>query len=274
MPSLDNRVIVITGASAGLGKSFAEHFAVHRPHVVLAARRADQLQAVADACLRLGARSAEVQVTDVADADQVSTLIESAAARHGRLDIVINNAGFGSFGPFESSSDAELARIMAVNVNGTLYGCRAAIPIMRAQGSGHLINVSSVAGLVGIGGMAVYCATKFAQIGLGQALRVELRGSGVHVTTVLPVSTKTEFFEVGRRAPGIADVAMTGPAHTADKVARRVVRAARRRRPPAQVLMFAPFRWALLPVWLFPKLADWLPLRVPFEMEPGARGGE
>ncbi len=270
MPSLNDKVIVITGASAGLGRAFAEHFAAHGTRLVLAARRQDKLETVAAACLAAGAKSAEVVATDVAEAAQVAALITGAAERHGRLDIVINNAGFGIFGPFESSTDAELARIMAVNVNGTLYGCRAAIPVMRAQGAGHIINVSSVAGLIGIGGMAAYCATKFAQIGLGQALRVELRGSGVHVTSVLPVSTTTEFFEVGDRADGIAEVGKTWPVQSAAQVARRVVKAATRRRPPVQVLMFRPFRLALLPVWLFPKLADWLPLRVPFVADAGA----
>jgi len=272
MPRLTDKVVVITGASAGLGKAFAEHFAAHGTRLVLAARREEKLTQVADGCRARGAKSAEVVVTDVSEAAQVQALVDGTVARHGRLDILINNAGFGIFGRLEARPHASLERIMAVNVNGTLYGCRAAIPVMRRQGSGHVINVSSVAGLVGIGGFAAYCATKFAQVGLGQALRAELRGSGVSCTTVLPVSTATDFFEAGERAEGLADVGRTWPRQTAAQVARRVVRAARRRRPPAQVLMFRPFRLALAPVWLWPWLADWLPLRVPEVLLPAEAG--
>jgi short-subunit dehydrogenase len=264
MPSLNGQVVVVTGASAGIGRAIAEAFAAYGTHLVLAARRADRLAEAADACRAGGAASAEVVVTDVGDAAQVQALVDGAVERHGRLDIMINNAGFGIWGPFEESPHASLARIMAVNVNGTLYGCRAAIPVMRRQQSGRIINVSSVAGLIGVGGMAAYCATKFAQVGLGQALRVELRGSGVHCTTVLPVSTRTELFEQGEHPGGVMDLNKTWPVQTAAQVARRVVRAAKRRRPPAQVLMFRPFRLALWPIALFPGLADWLPLRVPF----------
>lgn len=264
MPSLRGQVIVVTGASAGIGRAIAEVFAAEGAHLLLAARRAEQLAAAADACRAAGAASAEVVLTDVADAAQVQALVDGAVERHGRLDIMVNNAGFGIWGPFEGSPHGSLERITAVNLNGTLYGCRAAIPVMRRQGAGRIINVSSVAGLIGIGGMAAYCATKFAQVGLGQALRVELRGSGVHCTTVLPVSTRTELFDQGEHPGGVMDLNKTWPVQTAQQVARRVVRAAKRRRPPAQVLMFRPFRLALWPIALFPGLADWLPLRVPF----------
>jgi 3-oxoacyl-[acyl-carrier protein] reductase len=261
VPRLRDKVVVITGASAGIGAALARACAADGARVVLAARRLPQLEQVAAECRAAGAAAADVVRTDVAHPDDVQALVDGAVARHGRLDVMVNNAGFGIYGRFEASSAGDLDRILAVNVNGTLQGCRAAIPHMRRQGSGHLINVSSVAGLVGLGGMAAYCATKYAQIGLSQALRTELRPARIWVTAVLPVFTRTEFFEVAAKR-GEAEVPAGWPLHSAERVAGRILRAARRRRPPGQVILFRPYRWLLAPVWLFPKLADWLPLRI------------
>lgn len=228
---------------------------------MLAARRAERLAQLADECRALGAPAADAVPTDVGQAAAVQALVDGAVARHGRLDVMVNNAGFGIYGRFEDSPADELDRILAVNVAGTLHGCRAAIPHMRRQGSGHLVNVSSVAGLVGLGGMTAYCTTKFAQIGFSQGLRKELARDRIWVTAVLPVFTATEFAEVAPRRSGV-EVPPGWPMHSAEKVAARTLRAMRRRRPPPQVCLFWPYRWALLPVWLFPTLADWLPLRI------------
>ena len=226
-----------------------------------AGRRAERLTALADECRAAGAPVADAVPTNVGEAAQVQALVDGAVARHGRLDVMVNNAGFGIYGRFEDSPADEIDRIVAVNLTGTMHGCRAAIPHMRRQGSGHLVNVRSVAGLVGLGGMAAYCTTKFAQVGLSQGLRKELAPDRIWVTAVLPVFTATEFSEVAPRRPGV-EVPPGWPLHSAEKVAHRTVRAMRRRRPPPQVILFWPYRWALLPVWLFPRLADWLPLRI------------
>ncbi|MCI0341601.1 MAG: SDR family oxidoreductase, partial [Planctomycetales bacterium] len=228
---------------------------------VLAARRAEALAAAVAECRAAGAPSAEGRVCDVARAGDVEALVRWTVERHSRLDVLVNNAGFGIFGAFEDSPVEDLDRIVATNLLGTMYGMRAAIPVMRRQGSGHILNISSVAGRMGIGGMAAYCATKFAQVGLSQAVRAELRGTGVHVTVVLPVSTRTDFFRTALKTPGTPEVGMAWPVHSAEKVARRLLRCARR--PSPEVILFWPARVGVALLAMFPKLADLLPMRVP-----------
>lgn len=239
-------VIVITGASSGIGRATALAFA-RTGHagdattVVLAARRAGRLRAVADEVRRTGARALAVP-TDVTVRRQVEALIHRAVAEFGRLDILVNNAGSGLYAGIEDTTPDDLEGMLAVNFLGTFYGIAAALPIMRRQGWGHVINVTSLAGKRGIPLMGAYCAAKFAVVGLTEALRVEMMGSGIAVSLICPGPTAgTEFSE---RAAHKArqPVAPAGLGRTAEHVAMQIVRCARR--PRAEVWPY-PLIWSV-----------------------------
>ncbi len=149
--------------------------------------------------------------------------------RFGRLDVLVNNAGAGLFAPVEDTTDDDLARILDLNVKGTLHGIQAALPVMRRQGAGHIINVASTAGRRGSPYVGAYCASKFAVVGLTESLRVELRGSGIDVTLVCPGATRTEFFDVARRRTP-RHGGLVGPVESAEDVAARIVDVVRRPR--------------------------------------------
>jgi NADP-dependent 3-hydroxy acid dehydrogenase YdfG len=251
--SLQGAVVAITGASAGIGREAALAFAREGARLALCARRQDRLEAVAEAVGAMGSE-ALVMVVDVADEEQVRRFLEAALGRFGRLDVLVNNAGYGVRGRVEETSGEEYRRLMEVNFLGTVYGCRAAVPIMRRQGSGVIINVSSIVGHRSLPGGGAYAATKSAQVSLTESLRAELRGTGVHACSVHPVATATEFAEVAARAsPGRAGGPM-GPQQSARDVAQAIVRCARR--PRAEVY---PHRLSRAIVWinaLVPGLVD------------------
>lgn len=246
-------VVAITGASAGIGRETAMAFARAGARVSVCARRADRLAALAEAMRATGAECLVFE-TDVADEAQVRRFIEGTVARFGRLDVLVNNAGYGVRGRVEATPSEDYERLMRVNYLGTVYGCRAAVPIMRQQRRGVIVNVSSIVGHRSLPGGAAYAATKAAQISLTESLRVELRGSGVHACSVHPIGTETEFAEVAQRlSPGRSGGPL-GPQQTAATVARAIVRCARR--PRAEVY---PYPLARLVVWanaLFPGLMD------------------
>jgi short-subunit dehydrogenase len=151
-------------------------------------------------------------------------------AAFGRLDVLVANAGIGFHGTLEDTTPEVMEKLHAVNVMGTLNAVRAALPHFEAQHSGHVQIVSSIVGRRGIPVTAGYCATKFAQVGIGEALRAELRGTGIHVSLVFPVGTETEFHDAmgdnfGFRVPGV------GPRQTAATVAEAMLRCVRRPRP-------------------------------------------
>jgi len=249
---LRGAVVLITGASAGIGRAAALAFAKEGARLLLAARRRDRLEEVAATARALGGE-AIVAETDVADRRQVHAAVNSAVSAFGRLDILINNAGIGYLGMLEDMPIETVETLWAVNMMGTIYATQAAIPLMRKQGGGHIMNVASVAGKRGGPGNSVYCATKFAMVGMSEALRVELRGSGIEVSVICPVSTATEFFEVAsdrskRTLPPM------GPIQTAEKVARAIIRCARKPRP--EVIVFPPARILVLINALSPRLAD------------------
>jgi NADP-dependent 3-hydroxy acid dehydrogenase YdfG len=252
-------VVAVTGASAGIGRECALAFARAGARVAAAARRLDRLEALA---VEIGALGAEVLVvkTDVGEPEDVRRFIQATVDRFGRLDVLVNNAGYGVRGSVEETPASAYERLMRVNYLGTVYGCQAALPIMRRQGAGVIINVSSIVGhrALPIGG--AYAATKAAQISLTEALRVELRGSGVHACTVHPVGTETEFGEVAARESGRDDVqGGVGPQQSAHAVAAAVVRCAKRPRPEVY-----PYPASRAIVWLAafaPGLCDWLAWR-------------
>jgi len=188
------QVAIVTGASSGIGEATALALSRRGCAVVLAARRADRLEEVADACRRAGGE-ARVVATDVSDPRQVDALVAAATDEFGRLDVMVNNAGRGLRARVHETTDRQMRSIFDVNYYGVFYGCRAAARVMVRQRSGHIFNVASVIGRRGAPFNGAYCATKFAVVGLSEALRVEMRPYHVRVTVVCPALTRTEFFQ-------------------------------------------------------------------------------
>jgi NADP-dependent 3-hydroxy acid dehydrogenase YdfG len=157
--NITGKVVVITGASSGLGEATARHLAEHGATVVLGARRADRLKTLVDETTRAGGKAFAV-ATDVTDSAQVQALVDRAVERYGRVDVLINNAGIMPHSPLERRKIDDWNRTIDINIKGVLYGIAAALPHMQRQKSGHIINVSSVAGHKVGKGNAVYAATR------------------------------------------------------------------------------------------------------------------
>jgi NADP-dependent 3-hydroxy acid dehydrogenase YdfG len=186
---IQDKVVVITGASSGLGEAAARRLAHDGAKLVLGARRLDKLQALARE-LSLGDKG-PVQ-TDVTDPVQVKRLVEHAVRVHGRVDVIINNAGLMPHSPLERGKIDDWNRTIDVNLKGVLYGIAAVLPHMTAQGSGHIINVSSVAGHVVRPGSAVYAATKIAVRVISEGLRQEVKPYNIRTTVISPGAVATE----------------------------------------------------------------------------------
>jgi short-subunit dehydrogenase len=183
-----NRVTIITGASAGIGAATARCFAQAGARLVLAARTPKPLEALA---AQLPAAIAVP--TDVADPEACRALVATAQAAYGRVDLLINNAGVGLSGPVAELEAADVSRTLAVDLLGPLWLMQAVVPLMRAQGQGQIINVSSVLALQPLPYLGGYAGAKAALERLSEALRMELHGSGVAVSLVRPGTTRTNF---------------------------------------------------------------------------------
>jgi NADP-dependent 3-hydroxy acid dehydrogenase YdfG len=186
---IKDKVVVITGASSGLGEATARRLAGHGAKLVLGARRLERLQALASE-LSLG-NDAAVR-TDVTQCAQVKHLVDHAVRSHGRIDVIINNAGLMPHSPFERGKVQDWERMIDVNLKGVLYGIAAVLPRMKAQRSGHIINVSSVAGHVVRPGSAVYAATKTAVRVISEGLRQEVKPYNIRTTVISPGAVATE----------------------------------------------------------------------------------
>lgn len=244
------RVIAITGASAGIGRATALRLARDGAALVVCARRADRLADVAREIEQAGGVALDM-AADVTDPQAMTELVRRAVERFGRLDAMICNAGFGIYGAIDTIEPERMRRLLDVNYMGTYHAMRAALPVFRVQRHGHLFVVSSIVGQRGIPFMGAYAATKFAQVGLAESVRAELRGSGIHVSTVFPISTESEFFEVMTSESGFATRA-NGPRQRADDVADAIARALDRPRP--EIYPYRPARGlaiinAIAPAW-------------------------
>jgi NADP-dependent 3-hydroxy acid dehydrogenase YdfG len=189
--SLQGKVCVVTGASSGIGEATARRLSEAGASVALGARRVDRLKTLVQEIEANGGRALAVP-TDVSDELQAKALIEDAANELGRLDVLVNNAGVMLLGPIEGADTSEWRQMIDVNVLGLLYCTHAALPIMREQGSGHIVNVSSVAGRVARAGIGVYNATKWAVGAFSEALRQEALHSNIRVTVIEPGMVTTE----------------------------------------------------------------------------------
>jgi len=250
--NLSGRVAAITGASSGIGLACAQHLAREGVAVVLGARRKERLDEAVLGIRSTGGR-AEPMVMDVTSEADVKRLVQHAVDAFGRLDIMICNAGMGYYGTVEDTPAEIMQRMIDVNFMGTFYGTRAALPLFRAQNSGHLIIVSSIVGQRGIAQMSGYTATKAAQVGFAESLRAEFSGTPIAVSVVLPVSTETEFRSAMNRDYGHS-VAGLGPKQSVDDVARSIVACVRK--PKAEVYPHAKSRALTVVNALAPGLTD------------------
>ncbi len=189
--NIEGKVVVITGASSGLGEATARLLSAQGASVVLGARRVDRLRSLADGLTGSGGKALAV-TTDVTDCDQVKRLVDSAVQAYGRIDVMINNAGLMPQAPLERLKIDEWNRMIDVNIKGVLYGTAAALPYMTQQQAGHIINVSSVAGHKVGPGFAVYAATKHAVRALSEGLRQEVKPDNIRTTVISPGAVDTE----------------------------------------------------------------------------------
>lgn len=264
------KAAIITGASSGIGRATALALAQAGYAVVLAARRAELLAELAAQCSATGAEAAAVP-TDVACERQVDDLVAGCVERFGRLDVMVNNAGYGIHARVHETTTEQMRRIFETNFFGVFFGCRAAAPVMIGQGGGHIFNVSSVIGKRGSPFNGAYCATKSAVCGLTDAMRVEMRDYNVRVTSVCPGLTDTAFFDSGQG----------GPAHrkssfgrlrglmAPEVVARRIVATIGKNKP--ELVFSAGGKLLTVIAALSPRLADWMMKFYHDDLARGAR---
>lgn len=244
---LQGTVAVVTGASSGIGRATALAFARRGSLVVAAARRQDRLDDLV-AFIRGRGGAAEAQHCDVTRASEIAELARGVLDRHGRCDVLVNNAGIRAGVPFLDLSKDEVQALIDTNLMAVIWGTRAFLPTMLAAGSGHIVNVSSLAGRHAVPGAALYSATKHAVAAFSESMHHETAPRGVLVTSVNPGFVDTEGFPQGDLPDAIVMEATT--------VARAIARAVERGRAPqisvprsagvlefGRVLMPGPYRW-------------------------------
>ncbi len=218
----ENKVVLITGASSGIGKETAIQFAKKGANVVLVARRKDKLEQVANE-LQQFSISTLVCTCDVSKKDQVQDMSKLVLEKFDSIDILVNNAGFAIYGSVDDLSIEEIESQMETNYFGMIYCVKNFLPSMLHKKSGHIVNVASVAASFGLPGIASYCASKFAMLGFSEGLRHELNNTGIGVTVVSPIMVKTDFFH----HPSFAKMPKYSPTSlNAKTVAKTILKAA------------------------------------------------
>ncbi|MEX2673175.1 MAG: SDR family NAD(P)-dependent oxidoreductase [Phycisphaeraceae bacterium] len=255
---LAGRVIIITGASAGIGKATALAAAAAKMRVVLAARRLDRLEELASQCEQKGAQGVLAVATDVSVDADVQQLVTQAVELFGRIDVMLANAGLGHFGPLLETDSQTQRRLWEVNYHGSIRCARAAAEMMRTQrdagwGKGHIMLTSSVVGRVGLPYYGEYAATKAAQHAAAAGLRMELEPEDIRVTCIYPGGTATEFFDVIADGAGAEALAENTPRifmQTPEQVAGKILRGIRKPRPelwPSWITWLGMMLWTLSP---------------------------
>jgi len=188
-PTTPSRVWLITGCSSGFGRALATAVLARGQWVVATARRLESIAPLAER----HPETCRAITLDVTDSAQVKSAVAEAAAAFGRIDVVVNNAGYGLIGAFEELGEEQIARNFSVNFFGALEVIRATLPILRAQGSGHIVNISAAAVISNYAGFSIYGATKWALEGVSESLAAELKPLGIKVTIVQPGPFRTDF---------------------------------------------------------------------------------
>ncbi len=189
--NISGKVIVITGASSGLGEAAARLLSSEGARIVLGARRTDRIQSLAKELTGRGGKALAIE-TDVTNAGQVKHLVDTAVKTYGRIDVILNNAGIMPQSPLEQLKIDEWDQMIDTNIKGVLYGIAAALPYMKKQKSGHIINVSSVAGHKIRPGATVYAATKHAVLAISEGLRLEVKPYNIRTTVISPGAVATD----------------------------------------------------------------------------------
>ena len=215
---LAGKVALVTGASAGIGRACALALAQEGANMVLTARRQERLNELEAAVQKAGGKAVSV-VGDSTDEETAQRCVAAATQTFGTLDILINNVGIGNYKNLVDTSAAEYDELMDTNVRSTFLFTRHTVPVMINQDSGTILIISSMAGIYGFAGEAIYCATKFAQVGFAQALDKELRPHGIKVGVICPGGVKTEFaLGRGRTEQSVAESGMLDPEDVAGAV--------------------------------------------------------
>lgn len=191
MGKLDGKVAIITGASSGIGQATALSLAAEGAYVVLVARRSDRLETLAKKIVEDGGQALSI-VADVTNETQVREMVSKVDAKWGHVDILINNAGIMLLGLIDGADTEDWRRMVNINVLGLMYATHAVLPLMKAQGEGHIVNLSSIAGRRADAGFGVYCATKFGVVAFSEALRQEVYKNNIRVTLIEPGIVATE----------------------------------------------------------------------------------
>ena len=253
---INGKVVIITGASSGIGAAVARRLARDGMCLTLAARRLDRLEQVAVEVEAAGGEALVVQ-TDVCDRDQISHMVQATLERWGRIDVLLNNAGMGHDKPLFRIKPQKIRDEINLNLIAVIECAQTVLPVMLRQKSGHIINISSIAGLIALPGSTIYCATKFGVNGFSDALRRELHGSGIFVSSFCPGFTPTEIspelkaIAEGKpgapRRPGLMPVT-----YVADQIARLI------RHPRRQIIIPRSWKFLVIVAFLFPGIADGL----------------
>ena len=206
--SLTGQVVAITGGARGIGRATAAALVAQGARVAIGDIDAALVERTAQ---ELGSGTVGLPV-DVTDPDSFESFLQAVETKLGPLDVLVNNAGIMPIGPFVDETDATTRRLVDINLNGVIYGSRLALRRFTPRGRGHLVNIASIAGKAGAADGATYCATKHAVVGLSEAIRQEVRGSGVKLSVVMPIGVNTELYSGlpqirGMKTPEPEDVA-------------------------------------------------------------------
>ena len=221
MSEIENKVVIITGASSGLGEATARKLAKNGAKLMLAARREDRLKELVTEIEQEGG-TAKYQITDVTDRAQVEALAKATKDAYGRIDVLVNNAGLMPLSPLAETKVEEWDRMVDVNIKGVLYSIAAVMPVMLQQESGHIVNLSSVAGHKVFPAGTVYCATKFAVKAISEGIRLESDGK-IRSTNISPGAVDTELTNTISHNETAKNVdQLYGVAINADAIARAI----------------------------------------------------
>ena len=251
---MNKQVVIITGASSGIGAATARSFAREHICLTLAARRVDRLQGVAEDVEKLGSEALTLQ-TDVTNRSDIQRMVKSTLDRWGQVDVLLNNAGVSFDEPLVDLEPEKIRAEVNVNLIALIECSQAVLPAMFRRRVGHIINVASIEGLIATPGSSVYCATKFGVFGFSDSLRRQLLGTGIHVSAFCPGYTPSE---ITPRLKAVMEGRPDAPHHPGlmptDYVADQIVRLAHH--PRRLVVLPRSYRVMVLLAFLFPGLAD------------------